>query len=318
MKEEKRILFGTDDSDFANEALSELGGLLKNSKKLNITLFHGASDVDFPSYYKSICQDSDANEKFEELRNLESENVLKRAKEVFIESGIDQNLISTVLEKKCKDPSGFMMNFADQEGIDTIALARWGKATVSRQVMGSVPYRLSQMANNQTVWVVDHRIGSRDLLIGLVGAPVSQRVVDYTVRYFSHLKESKFTLFHVIPPVPPQFWAYEGTLDLENGHEKQQKIVMWLKEYTDKVKEIADDAKNKLIKAGVTGQNVFFKIRQQKIGIARDIFMELESGNYGILVMGRRGFKDIKDFGLGSKANKLLIKCRGYIVCLVN
>lgn len=318
MKEEKRILFGTDDSDFANEALLELGGLLKNSKKLNITLFHGASDVDFPSYYNSICQDSDADEKFEELRNLESENVLKRAKEILIESGIDQDMVSTVLEKKCKDSSGFMMNFADQEGIDTIALARWGKATVSRQVMGSVPYRLSQMANNQTLWVVDHRIGSRDLLIGLVGAPVSQRVVDYTVRYFSHLKESKFTLFHVIPPVPPQFWAYDGTLGLKNGHEKQQKIVMWLKEYTDKVKEIADDAKNKLIKAGVSEQNVLFKMEQQKIGIARDIFMELESGNYGILVMGRRGFKDIKDFGLGSKANKLLIKCRGYIVCLVN
>jgi nucleotide-binding universal stress UspA family protein len=318
MKEEKRILFGTDDSDFAREALSEIGVLLKNSKKLNITLFHGASDVEIPSYYKSICQGADADEKFEELLNLESENVLKRAKEILIESGIEPNMISTVLEKKCKDPSGFMLNLANQEGIDTIALARWGKASVSRQVMGTVPYRLSQMANDQTLWVIDHRMGSRDILIGLVGASVSQRVVDYTVRYFSHLRESKFVLFHVIPPVPPQFWAYESTIDLEDGHEKQQKIVMWLKEYTDKVKEIADDAKNKLIKAGVSEKNVLFKIGPQKIGIARDIFMELESGNYGILVMGRRGFKDIKDFGLGSKANKLLIKCRGYIVCLVN
>jgi nucleotide-binding universal stress UspA family protein len=318
MKEEKKILFGTDDSDFAGEALSEIGGLLKNSKNLNITLFHGAPDVDCPSYFKSICQDSDADDKFEKLRNLEDENVLKRAREALIESGIDPNIISTVLEKKCKDPTGFILKLADQEGIDTIAVARWGKATVSRQVMGSVPYRLSQIANNQTLWVIDHRIGSRDILIGLVGAPVSQRVVDYTVRYFSHLRESKFTLFHVIPPVPPQFWAYEGTISLEDGHENHQKIVTWLTEYTDKVKEIADDAKKKLVKAGVPEQNVFFKIGPQKIGIARDMFAELEKGNYGVLVMGRRGFKDIKDFGLGSKANKLLIKCRGYIVCLVN
>jgi nucleotide-binding universal stress UspA family protein len=318
MKEENRILIGTDDSDFANEALSEIGVLLKNSKNIKITLFHGASDVDCPSYYKSICQDSNADKKFDELQNLESENVLKRAKEVLVEAGIDQNIISSVLEKKCKDPSGFILNLADQERIDTIAVARWGKTTMSRQVMGSVPYRLSQLADNKALWVIDHRIGSRDILIGLVGAPVSQRVVDYTVRYFSHIKESKFTLFHVMPPVPPQFWEYEGTIDLEDGHEKQQKIVTWLKEYTDKVKEIADDAKNKLIKAGVSEQNVVFKIVPQKIGIARDIFMELENGNYGILVMGRRGFKDIKDFGLGSKANKLLIKCRGYIVCLVD
>jgi nucleotide-binding universal stress UspA family protein len=107
-------------------------------------------------------------------------------------------------------------------------------------------------------------------------------------------------------------------MDLEDAQKKQEKLVMWLKEYTDKVKEIADDATNKLLKAGVSEQNIVFKIGPQKVGIARDIFMELEKGNYGILVMGRRGFKDIKEFGLGSKANKLLIKCRGYIVCLVN
>ena len=318
MKEERKVLIGTDDSDFATEALSELGVLLKNSENIKLTVFHGASGAEIPAYYKSICQESGSEIKFEQFQTLESENVLKRAKDALVGSGVNPNLISTVLEKDCKDPTGFMLTMAEKEKFDTLAVARWGKATVSRQVIGSVPYRLSQLANDQTLWVIDHRIGSRDILVGLVGADVSQRVVDYTVRYFSHLQESKFVLFHVIPPVPPQFWQEEGTLDLECGHEKQEKIIKWLKEYTDKVREIADDAKNKLIKAGVSEQNVFFKINPQKVGIARDIFMELESGNYGILVMGRRGFKDIKEFGLGSKANKLLLKCRGYIVCLVN
>jgi nucleotide-binding universal stress UspA family protein len=318
MKEEKRLLFGTDDSDFANEALSEIGELLKNSKNLKVTLFHGAPHVDCSSYYEAICQDQNAVKKFEELRDLENKNVLKRAKKILTESGIDPDIISTVLEKKCKDPSGFMLNLAEKEGVDTIALARWGKQTVSRQVMGSTPYRISQMADNQTLWVIDHRLGSRDILIALVGAPVSQREVEYTIRYFSHLKESKFTLFHVIPPVPPQYWISGNVIDAEDCQEKQEMIGMWQKEYTEKVKKIAADAKNKLVQAGVPEINVVSKIKPQKIGIARDIFMELESGKYGILVIGRRGYKDIKDFGLGSKANKLLIRCRGYIVCLVN
>jgi nucleotide-binding universal stress UspA family protein len=318
MKEEKRILFGTDDSDFANEALSEMGELLKNCKNLRITLFHGAAELDCASYYESICQDLKAIKKFEEIQDLKNKNVLKRAEKILIESGIDQNIISTVLEKNCKNPSGFMLDLADKEEIDTIALARWGKQTVSRQVMGSTPYRISQMADNQTLWVIDHRLGSRDILLALVGASVSQREVEYTIRYFSHLKESKFTLFHVIPPVPPQFWEYADVLSSEDCLEKQEMIDTWQKNYADKVKKIVADAKNKLIKAGVPEKNVVFKIRPQKIGIARDIFMELESGNYGILIIGRRGYKNIKDFGLGSKANKLLIKCRGYIVCVVN
>lgn len=318
MNEEKRILFGTDGSDFSMKALSKMGDLLKNNKHLKITIFHAASDIDFSSYSEVICQSSDAEEKFQELQVLEAEKVLKKASDSLIQAGFDQAMISTVLENKCNDPSGFMLNMAHQEKIDTIAVARWGKSTVSYKVLGSTPYRLSQTTDNRTLWVVDHRISSSDVLIGIVGASVSQRVVDYTVEYFSHLKDSKFTLFHVIPSVPPQFWEHEGTIDLEEGHEMQQKIVMWMKEYTDKVKEIAEDAKNKLVNAGVPERNVVFRTMPTKKGIARDIFLELERGKHGILVLGRRGFRDDKDFALGSKANKLLIKCRGYIVCLIN
>lgn len=319
MNEEKRILFGTDGSDFSMKALSKIGDLLKDNQKLKITIFHAASGIDFSSYSDVICQSPDAEEKLQELQVLEAEKVLERARESLIKSGFDQEMVSTVLENKCNDPSGFMLNMAEQKNIGTIAVARWGKATVSHKVLGSTPYRLSQTSDNRSsLWVIDPRICSPDVLIGIVGASVSQRVVDYTVEHFSHLRESKFTLFHVIPSVPPQFWEYEGMIDLEEGHEVQQKIVMWMKEYTDKVKEIADDAKSKLIKAGVPEHNVFFKIGPKKKGIARDIFVELEKGNYGILVLGRRGFKDDKDFALGSKANKLLIRCRGYIVCLVN
>ena len=61
-----------------------------------------------------------------------------------------------------------------------------------------------------------------------------------------------------------------------------------------------------------------FKFEPQNKGIARDILVEMEKGNHGILVIGRRGYKDIKEFGIGSKANKLLISGRAFVICLVN
>jgi hypothetical protein len=42
MNTEKRILFGVDDSEFALQALTAVGGLLKNSKDYGITLFYGS------------------------------------------------------------------------------------------------------------------------------------------------------------------------------------------------------------------------------------------------------------------------------------
>ena len=100
--------------------------------------------------------------------------------------------------------------------------------------------------------------------------------------------------------------------------EKHEKIARWLKEYTDKVKATADDAKQKLVAAGVPERNVVFRFQPQQKGIARDILLELEQGNHGILVIGRRGYKDIREFGLGSKANKVLLSGRAFVICLVN
>jgi hypothetical protein len=46
--------------------------------------------------------------------------------------------------------------------------------------------------------------------------------------------------------------------------------------------------------------------------------VELEEGDHGILVIGRKGYRDIKEFGLGSKAKKLLVNGRAFVICLVN
>jgi nucleotide-binding universal stress UspA family protein len=238
-----------------------------------------------------------------------------------LKAGFDQERTSTVFDAECRDPAESMLKLAIQEGIDTLAVARWGTKTVSRYVIGPVTYRLSLQAENMALWVIDPRICSHNVLVCLVGAPVSKRVVDYTVNYFSHLRQSRFTFIHVTPPIPPQYWEAEGFSSIEGaasieGHEKE--IARWLKEYTQNVKDIADYGKKRMIEAGIPSENIHFKLVGQKMGLARDIILELEEGDHGILVLGRKGFKDIKEFGLGSKAHKLLISSRAFIVCLVN
>jgi nucleotide-binding universal stress UspA family protein len=317
MEKEKRILFGLDDSDFSRQASLETGNVIKNNDEINMTLFHGVPDPDIALLSKLTGQDPLEVETHRELWITEAQKVLEKAKDGLVGAGLDPKRLSTVLEPKCSDPADALLKLADAEEIENIAVGRWGKATVSRQVIGSVTYRLSQLTNHLTLWVVDPRICSHDVLVGLTGAPISRRIVDYTLHYFAHLKESRFTFFHVIPPVPPQYWHSENVPDTEVS-EAEQKMVQWHKEYMEGVEEAATDAKNRLIQAGIPEQKVVFKFQRQKSGIARDMLVELEEGDHGILVIGRKGFKDIKEFGLGSKANKLLLTARAFIVCLVS
>jgi nucleotide-binding universal stress UspA family protein len=291
--------------------------LIKDNKDIHLALFHGATGPDAALLAQLRERTPQGLEQFEKGWALEAKKVLEKSKAALLESGFDPQRLSTVLEERCSNPADAMLTWAEANDVDTVAVGRWGQKSVSRQVIGSVTYKLAQLADGLALWVVDPRIGSHNVLLGMIGAPISRRVVDYSVRYFAHLKESRFTLFHVIPPVPPQYWTFENAAD-PGGPQKQLPIAQWQKEYMESVKTEADDAKKKLIAAGVPEQNVLFKFQPQKKGIARDILRELEEGDHGILVIGRKGFKDIKEFGLGSKANKLLLASRAFVVCLVS
>jgi nucleotide-binding universal stress UspA family protein len=313
----QNLLFGIDDSDFAMQAAEEIGRMVQHSQGLRMTLFHGAVNPDAALLSQWFDSDPDAVERHRKRWMANAQKVLDRAEGNLRVAGMAPERLSTHFEKNCNDPAGAMLKLADAEAFDTIAVGRWGKTTVSRQIIGSVTYRLAHLTHNHALWIIDPRICSHDVLVGVVGAPISRRVLDYTVRYFSHLKESRFTFLHVIPPVPPQFWETEG-ISQGAENEVKQKMGAWLTDYTDRVKAIAEDARRALIAAGVPEGQIVFKIRPQKTGIARDILLEMEEGNHGILVIGRKGYKDIRQFGMGSKTHKLLIAGRAFMICLVN
>lgn len=320
MNMKKRVLFGVDDSVFARQAIAGVGGLLRHSADVKITIFHGAPDPELSLFSRVPRLSPEVMENYQKLWSLEQRHALERAQEVLTEIGFDPDRVETIYDEKCNDPASAIYKLATLGDFETIALARWGAAAPAQKLMGGVTYQLANLADDRVLWVVDPRILSHDVLVTVVGADISRRVMEHAVRYFSHLTDSRFTIFHVIPPVPPQvyqssYWVYEPPL---NEEESQENMALWMKEYANKAKEIANEGKEKLIKAGIPEQNVTVKFQSQTEGIARDILAELEKGKYGVLVLGRKGFKDISQFGLGSKANKLVHAARALCICLVN
>jgi nucleotide-binding universal stress UspA family protein len=319
MKKEQKVLFGVDTSQFAMDAVAAAANLLKHNENLKMTIFRGIPEPDLSYPYEASLSPEEV-EKYLQLWSKEEQKVLRRAKEAVIDTGFDPDRVSTFYEEKCKDPVISMINLANKEAFQAIGLARWGARTLAQRVMGSVTYKLVNMAYHLPLWMIDPRISSHDLLVTLVGAEISHRVVDHTIRYFSHLKESRFTLFHVIPPLAPQLHtsSYWELISDMSGEEQHENMARRIKEYLDKAKSIAQEGKERLVSAGISEENIVVKFQTQKEGIARDILKELEGGNHGILLLGRKGVKDISQFGLGSKANKLLHYARALMVCLVN
>jgi nucleotide-binding universal stress UspA family protein len=315
---DQKILLGVDGSEASMQAVTAAGALMQHRNSSKITLFYGAPDPHLSSLTKLLRLTPAAVEEYRKVLSLQEHRVLERAEKVLLGMEFEAERVTIRGEGKCHDPASRMLQLATSEGFEVIALARSSSPRLKRVLMGSVTSRLIHLADEKAVWVIDPPIASPNVLVALVGAPISRRVMEHVIRYFSHLKESRFTFFHVVPPLPPQYWDNTRILTEQEQKELEIQIARWTKEYADRVREIADEGKERLVKAGVHEENVTFKAQAVDIGMARDILAELVRGNYGILVVGRKGSRETSPFRLGSKTNKLLDNARDCMICLIN
>jgi nucleotide-binding universal stress UspA family protein len=88
-----------------------------------------------------------------------------------------------------------------------------------------------------------------------------------------------------------------------------------------KKKEIVEralkEARSHLIGCGFKDQKVVIQLNKRDQGIARDIIKAATTGGYDLVVLGRKGMSGIKDFILGSVAQKVLHGVKGVSVLLV-
>lgn len=86
----------------------------------------------------------------------------------------------------------------------------------------------------------------------------------------------------------------------------------------ENVQTFINQAKEALIMAGFSPENVKLKIRKKEKGIAQDIMKEARDGGYDSIVVGRRGLSGLKEFFMGSVSNKVVHSAGDMAVIVVD
>ena len=152
------------------------------------------------------------------------------------------------------------------------------------------------------------------LLVAFDDSENAMRAVDFIINYFT--TEHEITLFHVLPDstvlcamnspeLTPFFLAQKSSFCLLESKKKEL------------IEEAMQKAQKKFINANFDKKNIKLKIKNRKIGIARDLIAEAQSG-YDVVVLGRRGLSGIKEFIIGSVSQKVLHSVKGVSVMIVD
>lgn len=150
------------------------------------------------------------------------------------------------------------------------------------------------------------------VLLAYDGSDQAFEAIRYVAAFLSPRK-TEVVLFHVDAGVP------EALLDRGKGpafRNHDFPLRQWALEARKKIEGSMERGSEILIHAGFPPETVSAKIQPREMGVARDILKEAHGG-YDAVVVGRYGVSHVKDFGMGSVAQKLVARHNAIPIALV-
>ncbi len=121
------------------------------------------------------------------------------------------------------------------------------------------------------------------------------------------------TLFHVSGKIPEYYWDMEH---FPGYKERVSAYHAWSVQQREEAAAFMERARAAAVSRGLPEKMIRIMIEERKVGVARDIAFEAQSG-YDAVAVGRTGTSRIKDILLGSVAAKLLGRLAGIPLWLV-
>ncbi len=146
----------------------------------------------------------------------------------------------------------------------------------------------------------------KNVLIAVADTPTSNKGLEYAANILGQLEGVQICLLHIYPEPPPDYYSSGGSLT--DYQEQQHKTASAL----------LDQSAAMLIDFGLPEQAISRDIRmaEQKT-ISQAILGVQEEGNFGTVVVGKRGLSKAEEFLFGSISNALVHHTRNCTVWVV-
>jgi len=305
----KMIVVGVDGSENALKALDYLGLMYGAKPSLEIVLLHV-----LPTLPQILVADANRQTKLRlldvEKKSIQmGEEILKEAKGILLKKGFKKDHIIAVHRKKKIGVARDMCTFAAEKRADSVLISAKGRSKLEAFFSGEVANRMLEYCSVCPVWIVEGPVKSKRVLIAMDSSENALRAVDHAGFMLSGT-DCQVTQFHSkrhLRRFVPQE-VIEAAPELEE---------LWTNKAGEQIAPYMKKAKEMLIEAGIPEAQLKIKVVDGTRDAASDILREARSGDYGTIVLGRKGRSGVKEFFMGSTASKVLQNHTGKAVWIV-
>lgn len=307
----KMIMVPVDGSETALRSLDYLQLLYGSRHNLEVMLFYvlpslpailadeGARDRETAVKLKAI-----------ENKNLRiGERILAEAKDFLLQRGFEEERIKTAARKKELEVARDICSVAESKRADAILITTRGRSRLEAFFMGEISGKLLDYCRICPVWIVEGAVSSKKVLLCMDSSENSLRAADHAAFMLSGT-DCQVTIFHSMRHL-------RRFVPLEALQEAPELEELWKHRAGQEIAPALKKAKEMLLKAGLSEDQVSTKVVDGSRSAANDILEEASSSGCGTLVLGRRGLTGVQEFFMGSVSRKVLENCKAMAFWIV-
>ena len=302
---EKKILLAVDRSRHSEQALRYAAGLHEKNPHLKWVLFHVQPTI---SQYlideaRTKAKARAELEKLMQRSDQAARSLLEEYRSLLVSLGVAEGDVQTITLPRKFGVAKDILEYGTGLLYDAIALGRRGVTGLAELFSGSVSTNIVDNSQLLPVWLVDGKAPSANVLVAVDGSDSALRAVDHLAFIFGGNPDIAITFYHMAPTLAdfcPIDFADTDTSGLETIIREGDKAC---------IDRFFARALEKLAAAGIAEKQVKIDVREGGVRVGKAVLAAYRQGNFGTLVVGRRGMN--KKFFTGSVSRYLVNQFSG-------
>ncbi len=316
----KKILLVVDGSEHSLNAVRYTAKTIP-AEGAEIVLFHIMTKI--PESFWDVQKEPAYHYRFVDIREweMQQEEMIKQfmsqAGEILYAANIPPERVRVTIQNR-KQGIAQDIIAESQQDYDTVVVGRRGLSELKDFMLGSIANKLVEKLVHVPIWVIGAKQQRGKCLVCMDASEGAMLALDYVAGMLGSSSSIKVTLFHVVrgldifqrmtgkSPVPGSDMVWKEKLEKE------------LEQAGREIDPVFEEARNRLLRAGIAPARVGVKIVKGAGNRASAIVDEAKKGGYDTIVVGRRGLSKVQEFFMGRVSNKVIHLAKDKAVWVVS